>query len=455
MAGSNFDKFSYKVQLGDSNSFYNHNALGYTANTIVPPTLFHSQVYSPELFEKEINRTSFPYGPTTPRTFGGDIPSEIPECFAMSENVQNLVFGSNPFCVLQRKDQGSVEISGPPENMTGANKRMASSWQNPPLAPRRKRRKLTDDCEVLDSRIRDAVEKLKAGNSFTWKGVARIVQGPGGHMACRYRWVNFLDPHLKSDPFESQELREIFETYKALKRENCTMICHVLSHQFHRGPRIIRSWVKKICVQLSLVNEACDSTSLDIIIKKLLSQQKHKKTISAVWKKHKNPDADLSNCTKQQNPERRRVRCRRKWIKSEDDQLLQLFRRHQNKRDKSTSAVDISSKAWKEIGEKMEPQRPWQSCLHRWRDHVNPDLKKGPYTEKEVLEIYNMSNYLFGEKNRWQRINLIFQRGPQHLLFLVNTINKTIQHIRSNPEYVGTEDQLVRDGISSVVSNSL
>ena len=57
------------------------------------------------------------------------------------------------------------------------------------------------------------------------------------------------------------------------------------------------------------------------------------------------------------------------WTKEEDEKIISLVRAH-------------GAKKWSQIAAEL-PGRIGKQCRERWHNHLNPDIKKGPFTEEE------------------------------------------------------------------------
>ena len=75
------------------------------------------------------------------------------------------------------------------------------------------------------------------------------------------------------------------------------------------------------------------------------------------------------------------------WTKKEDDQLVDLVRKH-------------GPKHWTLIAKHLK-SRTDKRCRERWHNHLNPEIKKTSWTEEEETIIYN-AHEQWG--NQWAKI---------------------------------------------------
>ena len=78
------------------------------------------------------------------------------------------------------------------------------------------------------------------------------------------------------------------------------------------------------------------------------------------------------------------------WTRKEDNQIIELVGKY-------------GARKWSVIA-KYLPQRTGKQCRERWHNHLNPEIKKGPWTEFEDWLIHE-ARKLVG--NKWAEISKI------------------------------------------------
>jgi len=78
---------------------------------------------------------------------------------------------------------------------------------------------------------------------------------------------------------------------------------------------------------------------------------------------------------------------RRPWTKEEDDLILELVKEH-------------GTKTWSLVGNRLQC-RSGKQCRERYKNQLDPTIKRGPWTEEEDVKIVNAQE-IYG--NRWTEI---------------------------------------------------
>lgn len=78
------------------------------------------------------------------------------------------------------------------------------------------------------------------------------------------------------------------------------------------------------------------------------------------------------------------------WTRSEDQQIVELVKKY-------------GARKWSVIAKHL-PHRSGKQCRERWHNHLNPDIKKTPWTELEDWMIFE-ARKLVG--NKWAEISKI------------------------------------------------
>ena len=92
--------------------------------------------------------------------------------------------------------------------------------------------------------------------------------------------------------------------------------------------------------------------------------------------------------TTKKKKRKRQSKSRSSWTKEEDELLKIAVKKH-------------NAKNWKKISESI-PEHTDTQCLHRWQKVLNPDLVKGPWTPSEDAQVIELVK-VYGAK-KWSVI---------------------------------------------------
>ena len=77
---------------------------------------------------------------------------------------------------------------------------------------------------------------------------------------------------------------------------------------------------------------------------------------------------------------------RQRWSSAEDNKLVELVRSNSKNQIESSAGI-----GWSEISNYL-PGRSEVQCRARWKNHLQPDLVKGPWTKEEDALVIDLVN---------------------------------------------------------------
>lgn len=84
------------------------------------------------------------------------------------------------------------------------------------------------------------------------------------------------------------------------------------------------------------------------------------------------------------------------WSMLEDQKLLEVALRYKGKHWKSV-AIEVS-----DVSPKISGGKTAKQCRERWQNHINPDIRTGPWTSSDEIQLFSLHN-IFG--NKWSEIS--------------------------------------------------
>merc|ERR1712157_338830 len=104
-------------------------------------------------------------------------------------------------------------------------------------------------------------------------------------------------------------------------------------------------------------------------------------------------------------PELQSVR-KGKWTPDEDNKLRQLVQKYETR----------NARVWKLISEGMGYTRNHKQVRDRWRHHLDPSLRRGPWTEQEDKLLLKIHEEYQDAHRKWTKISSkITGRSPEHV----------------------------------------
>mmetsp|Transcript_11792 Transcript_11792/g.17508 ORF Transcript_11792/g.17508 Transcript_11792/m.17508 type:complete len:234 (+) Transcript_11792:186-887(+) len=133
------------------------------------------------------------------------------------------------------------------------------------------------------------------------------------------------------------------------------------------------------------------------------------------------------------------------WTKAEDQQLMEIVR-------------EMGPKRWSTIAEKLEG-RIGKQCRERWYNHLDPTIKKTPWTEKEI-DILIQEQKRLG--NKWAEISKALEGRPNNQCknqfnSIMNKKNKKIKkakYKRSKSATAERKEELIKAKENELLTTS-